>query len=158
MSAKADYSYDIIKKFNCKFHIVTIDPGKTQASIIDNLNGQVIEQVSNLHQADIAINGGFFVVNLDGQLSPAGDLLVDNKIIAKNKQKSPLFIIKDGNRFSIINEVLEDISSEDHQVSAISGHPLLVENSQIKQIIYSQKTSFYNSKKARTAIAINNKK
>lgn len=136
-------------------HILYVNSDEYEAEIVKANNGNIgretVSSMAKKSSADIAINAGFFEIggNIDGV--PSGTLIIKGKEYNLQKAIQPLVIIKNG-IISIDQSKPENYKH--HNISLVSGIPMLINNGKISDELFDKKSGFYTQPHARTAVGV----
>lgn len=148
------FNYEKQEKNNHIVHVVTIDSKKYKAIFIKAHNEATVETVSSIamqQQAEVAINGGFFDINSNGEYIPSFTLVIDGYPYGIKNYVQPLLVVDKG-KISISSANPYDYQHSN--ISLVAGIPMLVKEGEICKEIARKHSEFYAYPHARTAIGI----
>jgi exopolysaccharide biosynthesis protein len=155
---KITYEYEFLATEKHIVHIVKIKPDTYNTDIIKSLDGkkigrETLTSIASRTKAVIAINGGFFEIGKDIDGKPSGTLVIDDKIYNIKDHTQSLLIIENG-ILQIQETNPKKYMINNHNISMISGIPLLLQDHKIPTTLYDKNSQFYAMPHARTAVGI----
>lgn len=160
LESGSDHSYDYEKKITEQsvIHIIKFKQADYLASLVKANSGsgrETVDSIARRTEADIAINGGFFVIGGKDNGKPTGTLVIDGYKYKLVQKLQSLMVINSG-VISLVSanpvEYLKGDSS--NKISILSAIPMLVKDGDIVDEIHKRESDFYRKTHARSALGL----
>jgi hypothetical protein len=157
MCAVSSYVYEKKIINNHVIHIVTVNPKHYTVDIVKAANNgtigrETVSSIAKKSQAEIAINGGFFEIGSNKDGMPSGTLVIHGAQYGVINKPQPLIIIDKGTLSIELSNPNDKIKNDN--ISIVSGIPMLVQNKEIFDELFTKNTEFYTHSHARTALGV----